>query len=155
MPRLPTLTRLLFFLVGLLLACGAIAFLGPRLLHTMNPAHLAAAEDVIGQIWWPATGLRLLVYALLAWGVYPAWVQMRYAAWEATWTVPETAATPVMAEVAETAETPAWTDGKAQAAVAQGRAHFARAAQRQGVVFGGLLLSDLLLVQFPYWLLRG
>lgn len=137
MPRLPTLTRLLFFLVGLLLACGAIAFLGPRLLHTMNPAHLAVAEDVIGQIWWPATVIRLLVYALLAWGVYPAWVRMRYAAWEAAWVATETA------------------EAAAQAAQAHGQAHFARVAQRQAVVFGGLLLSDLLLVQFPYWLLRG
>ena len=151
MPRLPTLTRLLFFLVGLLLACGAIAFLGPRLLHTMNPAHLAAAEDVIGQIWWPATVLRLLVYALLAWGVYPAWVQMRRAAWESA---PSVWATMETAGVTET-ETAARADAAARAAVAQGRAHFDRAARRQRVVFSGLLLGDLLLMQFPYWLLRG
>ena len=160
MPRLPTLTRLLFFLVGLLLACGAIAFLGPRLLHTMNPAHLAVAEDVIGQIWWPATVVRLLVYVLLALGVYPAWVRMRRAAWESaqsSWAATEMVEGIAATETPETTEMPEVTpaDAAAQAAVVQGRAHFDRAAQRQAVVFGGLLLSDLLLVQFPYWLLRG
>lgn len=146
MHRLRALKRPFFLLAGLLLACGVIAMLGPWMLRTMNPTHLAVAEDVITQIWWPATVVRLLVYALLAWGIYPAWVRMRGAAWEAAWAVTETPASIETAEIADT---------EARATQAWGRAHFARAVQRQRVVFGGFLLGDLLLVQFPCWLLRG
>ena len=85
MHRLHALKRPFFLLAGLLLVCGVLALLGPWMLRTMNPTHLAVAEDIIRQIWWPATGVRVLVYALLAWGIYPAWVRMRGAAWDAAW----------------------------------------------------------------------
>jgi hypothetical protein len=77
--------------------------------------------------------VRLAVYALLAWGLYPVWVRER-------------------------ARAPAGEDPAADA----GRqrldarlAHLARAARRRQPVFWMLLASDLAIAQLPYWLLRG
>ena len=129
------LSRRALTLVGILMACVVIAYLGPIVLRKMAPPHLAVAEGVIERIWWPATALRGVVYAVLAWGVYPAWVRMRLTARQA-----------VMP--------PAGTE-KEHAVHEAHLAHLHRAAQRQIDVFGLLLISDLILAQFPYWLLRG
>lgn len=136
------LRRKLVTAVLLLAALIAIAYLGPRLVRTLTPDRLAAVDDLLAAIWWPATGLRLAVYALLAWGVYPAWV-----AGHARAPAARRAALP-----------PAGLDPAADAERARltaRLAHLARAGRRQRPVFVLFLASELLLAQFPYWLLRG
>ncbi len=129
--------------VGLLLgALAAAVALGPWVVKTMTPDRLAAADDLLDRIWWPATTLRLAVYALLAWGVYPVWVGgHRRAAAARRDALPPPGQNPVADE--ERAALEARLDP------------LARAARRQPLVFWLLLASDLILAQFPFWWLRG
>jgi len=129
-------------LLALMAVVVVLALAMPEIVRMMTPTRLAVAHTVIAQIWWPATALRLLVYALLAWGVYPVWVQARLGAVEA----------------ALEDEPPAGGDPRAderRVALAARRAHLCRAAGRQWGVFGGLMGVELLIAQCPYGLFGG
>lgn len=90
----------------------------------------------VDQLWWPATVIRCAVYALLAWGVYPLWVQG-----------------PRQAQAAQ-AQRGLDDDPNRRRAEACLR-HLDRARQRSPWVFGAFILSDLIFAQFPYGLIRG
>ena len=128
--------------VLLLAALAAAVALGPWVVKTMTPDRLAAADDLLDRIWWPATALRLAVYALLAWGAYPAWVRERAGESVAGWERLPSPGTDPLADAERVRH-------------AARLAHLERAARRQGPVFLLFLASDLLVAQCPYWLLRG
>ncbi|RUQ34906.1 MAG: hypothetical protein EKK71_14820 [Candidatus Competibacteraceae bacterium] len=132
-------TLLLLVLLILLVGMALLAMLAVR---TMTLTRLAVADDVIARIWWPATTIRMLAYALLAWGLYPIWVRAH---------LPE-------AEAAVDGLPPTGnglqTDAGRTAIEADG-VQRQRAVHRQWWVFGGCVGLDLWMTQFPYWLLRG
>lgn len=126
----------------LLALLAAVSALGPRVARTVTPDRLAAAQDLIDHIWWPAGALRLAVYILLAWVIYPAWVRER---------AREPAAR-------RNRLPPPGVDAAADAWRERLDArldHLNRAASRQHPVFWMLLAGDLIFAQLPYWLLRG
>lgn len=130
-------TLLLLVLLVLLIGMALLAMLAVR---TMTPTRLAVADDVIARIWWPATAIRILAYALLAWGLYPVWVRAH------------------LAEVALDGLPPMGNDlqtDAGQTAIAADWVRLQRAVNRQWWVFGGCVGLDLWIAQFPYWLLRG
>ncbi len=134
--------RTLLFGVMVGVALVGIAYLGPYLVDTLTPARLATTQTFIEQIWWPATGLRLAVYVVLAFGVYPAWVRGHTRAPKAQ----QCALPPVGVD--------AWADQERRRLEARLQ-HLVRAEQRGFWVFLGFLISDLLLAQIPYGLLPG
>ena len=130
-------TLLLLVLLILLVGMALLAMLAVR---TMTPTRLAVADDVIARIWWPATVIRMLAYALLAWGLYPVWVRAH------------------LAEAAVDGLPPMGSDLQTDAgrtAIAADGVQRQRAVHRQWWVFGGCVGLDLWMAQFPYWLLRG
>jgi hypothetical protein len=66
----------LALLAAAVLAAGIGA---PRLALTLAPARLADANALLDALWWPLAGARFLVYAGLAWIVFPARVRARAA----------------------------------------------------------------------------
>lgn len=140
--RLKRFGRALGTVLLLLAALAVAAALGPAVVTTMTPDRLSAADDLIARIWWPATALRVAVYVLLAWGVYPLWVGGHHRAARAR-----------RGRLPPRGEDPAadWDRMAWDARLDQ----LARAARRQPRVFGLFLAGDLVLAQFPYWLLRG
>jgi hypothetical protein len=102
-------------LTGLIVvgALAGAAWLGPWWVQQVTPRELGALLTGVDALWWPATVLRGGVYALLAWGVYPRWVQGRIRRND-----PE------------------------------------RVRQQSPLVFGAFCISDLVIAQLPYGLLR-
>ena len=126
----------------LLLGLGAVGVFGPWVVNVITPTRLADTGQLIDQIWWPATGLRVAVYVVLAWGVYPLWVEGRRR--------PLIARLEALSGMDDEAVWP-----EEQAALRAQLAQLDRARQRQWGVFALFLVSDLLLAQGPYAWIRG
>jgi hypothetical protein len=129
-------------LVLVALALAAIGLLGPWVVQQMTPARLEDAQHLIDQLWWPASALRAALYGVLAWGVYPLWVdrqRQRFLAQTAT-----------LAPAGEDA-----LDDQYRQPLALRITPWDRAAQWSWRIFAAFLASDLLLAQGPFWLIRG
>lgn len=72
-------------LLALMAVVVILALAMPEIVRMMTPTRLAVAHTVIAQIWWPATALRLLVYALLAWGFIRSGSRRVWARWRPPW----------------------------------------------------------------------
>lgn len=119
--------RLVAYLMLIALVVSALALAAAVLVKTLPAADWRGVHPVIERIWWPATALRVAVYALLAAVVYPRWVNHRLP--------------PVVLE--ESVD--AWQARSVQRY---------RAQRRAPAVFLALLISDACLAQWPYWLLQ-
>lgn len=124
-------------IVGVL---AGIAVSGPWLVQQVTPHQIGTLNTWVDQIWWPFTALRGGVYVLLAWTLYPLWVQRHIRQAETV-------------QARRARDDPPYTDRERASAEAY-RRHLSRAGQRSPWVFGAFLISDLVLAQFPYGLLR-
>lgn len=121
-------------IMGLLVG---VASVGPWLVQQVTPRQLGTIQTWVDQIWWPATVIRCGVYALLAWGVYPLWVQG------------------VIRQAQAVRDQQALDDDPNRHAAEARLRHLYRARQRSPWVFGAFLLSDGVIAQFPYWLMQN
>jgi len=127
--------------VALLLAALAlVALLAPPFLQTVPPERVAGVGSFVDRIWWPATAVRLGVYAGLAGLVFPWLVHQRLA--------------DVQREQAQLDLDSPSARATANRLALQ-RAHLARVLNRARWVFIAFLVSDGVLAQLPYYLLRG
>jgi hypothetical protein len=98
-------------------------------------------QTLTDTIWWPATALRWGIALLLAWGVYPAWIDRQRST--------------VRGErdaLAAEDPTPAIESRRAQL---ETRLHLLdQARQRRSGVFLALVASDVVLAQLPYLLTK-
>lgn len=131
--------RKMGIVAGVIVALAGVAFLAPRLLQTVNTSHLNTLQSLTDSIWWPATVVRIGVYAVLGWLVYPAWVDgHRRQAQDTLATLP--------VDQADAAEARArLTTRLAVLATARTRGHW---------IFLSLVFSDLLIAQLPYYLIE-
>ena len=114
-----------------------VASVGPWWVQQVTPRPWGTIQTWVDQIWWPATVIRCGVYALLAWGVYPLWVQG-------------------FIRQAQAVQEQGALDDEESRRVAEARLHHLyRARQRSPWVFGAFLVSDGVIAQFPYWLMQN
>ena len=127
--------------LGVLALLAAIAFGAPRLLQSVSGARLHSLQALTDAIWWPATALRCGIAFLLAWGVYPAWIDRQRST--------------VRGErdaLAAEDHTPEIESRRAQL---ETRLHLLdQARQRRSGVFLALAASDAVLAQLPYFLTK-
>ena len=127
--------------LGVLLLLAGVAFGAPRLLQSVSVTHLHSMQTLTDTIWWPATALRWGIALLLAWGVYPAWIDRQRST--------------VRGErdaLAAEDPTPAIESRRAQL---ETRLHLLdQARQRRSGVFLALVASDVVLAQLPYLLTK-
>jgi len=123
--------------VGVVVLLVGVASVGPWWVQQVTPRPWGTIQTWVDQLWWPATVIRCGVYALLAWGVYPLWVQGH-----------------IRQAQAVREQRTLDDDPDRRAAEARGR-HLYRARQRSPWVFGALLLSDGIIAQFPYGLMQN
>ena len=123
--------------LGVLLLLAAVAFGAPRLLQSVSVARLHSLQALTDAIWWPATALRWGIALLLAWGVYPAWLDRQRS-------------TVRGGRDALAAEDPT-PEIESRRARLETRLHLLdRARQRRYGVFLALVASDVVLAQLPY-----
>ena len=121
-------------MVGLIIG---VVGAGAGWVQPMTPPPWGTIQTWIDQFWWPATVIRCAVYALLAWGVYPVWVQGAI-------------------RQAQAVQAPGALDDDSHRRRGEARLrHLDRARQRSPWVFGAFLLSDGVIAQFPYWLMQN
>ena len=120
--------------VGLLVG---VASVGPWWVQPMTPHPWGTIQTWVDPLWWPVTVIRCGIYALLAWGLYPLWVQG------------------YIRQAQAVQERGALDDDPDRRAAEARLRHLYRARQRSPWVFGAFILSDLILAQFPYGLMRG
>ncbi len=123
-------------LIGGLVVLGVVGSMIPRII---SPDHTHGMGHFIDRIWWPASIGRLTVYALLAFLVFPLQVRRRV-----QFVLAKLNAI-ALAEGSHT-ELPIW-----QARLQ----HLQRVGHRTHWVFLALVVRDLVITQFPYFLLRG
>ncbi len=116
--------RIVAYLIITALVVSALALSASVLVKTLPAEQLSGMHLLIERIWWPATAIRIVIYALLAAVVYPRWVNRHL---------------------------PPLALGSEEQARALQR-H--RARKRAPIVFIALLASDGLWAQWPYWLLQ-
>lgn len=119
--------RIVTYLIITALVVSALALSAAVLVQTLPAEQFSGIHPLIERIWWPATAIRIAIYALLAAVVYPRWVNRH------------------LPPVALGGEKQAW-----QARALQRH----RAQRRAPIVFIALLASDGLWAQWPYWLLQ-
>ena len=125
--------------LGVLLLLAGVAFGAPRLLQSVSVTRLQGMQALTDAIWWPATALRWGIAFLLAWGVYPAWIDRQRS----------TVGRERDALAAED-YTPEIESRRAQL---ETRLHILdQARQRRSGVFLALAASDVVLAQLPYFL---
>ena len=123
--------------VGVVVLLVGVASVGPWWVQQVTPRPWGTIQTWVDQIWWPATVIRCGVYALLAWGVYPLWVQG-------------------FIRQAQAVQEQGALDDEESRRVAEARLHHLyRARQRSPWVFGAFLVSDGVIAQFPYWLMQN
>ena len=127
--------------LGVLLLLAGVAFGAPRLLQSVSVARLHSLQALTDAIWWPATALRWGIALLLAWGVYPAWLDRQRAAVSG-----ERDALPAAEQAPETESRRAQLETRLRV--------LDRARPRQHWVFLALVASDGLLAQLPYFLTK-
>ena len=71
-------------LVLIVAALLAVALLAPTLWQTVSPERVAGVDSLVDRIWWPTTAMRVMVYAGLAFLVFPWVVRQRLVAVETT-----------------------------------------------------------------------
>lgn len=121
-------------IMGLLVG---VASVGPWRVQPMTSHPWGTIQTWVDPLWWPATVIRCGLYALLAWGVYPLWVQSL-----------------IRQAQAVREQRMLGDDPDRRAAEARLR-HLYRVRQRSPWVFGAFLLSDGVIAQFPYWLMQN
>ena len=125
--------------LGVLLLLAGVAFGAPRLLQSVSVTRLQGMQALTDAIWWPATALRCGMALLLAWGVYPAWIDRQRST--------------VRGErdaLAAEDHTPEIESRRAQL---ETRLHILdQARRRRSGVFLALAASDGVLAQLPYFL---
>lgn len=127
--------------LGVLLLLAGVAFGAPRLLQSVSVAHLHSMQTLTDTIWWPATALRCGIAFLLAWGVYPAWIDRQRSA-----VIGERDALPAAEQAPVTASRRAQLETRLRI--------LDRARQRKRWVFLALAASDVVLAQLPYFLTK-
>lgn len=127
--------------LGVLALLAAIAFGAPRLLQSVSGARLHGMQALTDAIWWPATALRCGIAFLLAWGVYPAWIDRQRSA-----AIRECNTLPAADQAPETASRRARLETRLRV--------LDRARRWQGRVFLALVASDVVLAQLPYLLTK-
>ena len=125
--------------LGVLALLAAVACGAPRLLQSVSGARLHSLQALTDAIWWPATALRGGIALLLAWGVYPAWIDRQRAAVSR-----ERDALPAADPAPETESRCAQLETRLRV--------LDRARRWQGRVFLALVASDVVLAQLPYFL---
>ena len=123
--------------LGVLLLLAGVAFGAPRLLQSVSVARLHSLQALTDAIWWPATALRWGIALLLAWGVYPAWLDRQRST--------------VRGERDALAAEDPTPEIESRRAQWETRLHLLdRARQRRYGVFLALVASDVVLAQLPY-----
>ncbi len=132
--------RIVMMMVLLLAALVVLGLVGSMIKQIITPDNVHGMDQFIDRIWWPASAGRLVIYALLAWLVFPLVVRRR-----------EQHALAQLNRLANAEEesTDEWSVWHAH------RQHLQRVGRRAPWVFLALVGSDLVMAQFPYWLLRG
>ncbi len=132
--------RMVMMMVLLLAALVVLGFVGSMIKQIITPDNVHGMDQFIDRIWWPASAGRLVIYVLLAWLVFPLVVRRR--------------AQLILIQLDKLATT--GEESSAERPVWQARLqHLHRVGRRTHWVFLALLASDLVMAQFPYWLLRG
>lgn len=72
--------RVVCIVIGLVALAVTLVLVGSTLYRALTPSRLAGMDRLIEAIWWPATALRCMVYAGLAWWVFPRWAERRFPA---------------------------------------------------------------------------
>ena len=122
-------------LLALMAVVVVLALAMPEIVRMMTPTRLAVAHTVIAQIWWPATALRLLVHALLAWGFIRSGSARACARWRPPW---------------KTSRRRAAIRERMNAGSPRGASGTPVPRRRSSVgVFGGLMGVELLIAQCP------
>ena len=125
--------------LGVLLLLAGVAFGAPRLLQSVSVTHLQAMHTLTDTLWWPATALRWGIAVLLAWGVYPAWIDRRRST--------------VRGERDALAAEDPTPEIESRRVQLETRLHLLdRARQRRSGVFLALAASDVAFAQLPYFL---
>ena len=125
--------------LGVLLLLAGVAFGAPRLLQSISVTHLHSMHTLTDTLWWPATALRWGIAFLLAWGVYPAWIDRQRSTFGGE-----------RDALAAQASTP---EIESRCAQLETRLHrLDQARQRRSGVFLALAASDVVLAQLPYFL---
>lgn len=127
--------------LGVLLLLAGVAFGAPRLLQSIHVTHLHSMHTLTETLWWPATALRWGMAFLLAWGVYPAWIDRQ-----------RSTVSGARDALAAQASTPEIERRRAQWETCLQRLDQAR--RRRAEVFLALAASDVVFAQLPYLLIQ-
>ncbi len=130
--------RIVLMVVLLLVALAVLGWVGSMIPQIISPDHTHGMGQFIDRIWWPASAVRFVVYVVLAWLVFPRVVRQR-----------EQHALTQLDRLASAEEesTDEWSTWHTH------WQHLQRVSHRTHWVFLALVGSDLMMAQFPYFLL--